>query len=163
MYFNKFNTTQKLVHYLKYKNRQDIGTFLAQWFGHELKEQNVYDSVDCIIPVPIHPKKLKRRGYNQISSFCKTLGKLLEIPCEEELLIKVSDNSSQTFKSRFERYKDIQTNFKLTDTVFLENKHVLLIDDVITTGATIVSCCEELLKTENIKISVLSIAFTKNT
>lgn len=161
LYFRKGNTTQKLIHELKYKNNQAIGSFIGNWFGYELKKQEVFNNLDYIIPVPLHPKKEKQRGYNQVTSFGKSLSKSLEIEYIESVLCRVSSAKTQTLKSRFERFSNLSTKFLLTDTQIFENKHVLLIDDVVTTGATLEACCNELLKTKNITISIATIALSE--
>lgn len=159
--FRKESKTKQLIHELKYKANQEIGTYLGNWLGEILKENQQFSTVDYIIPVPLHKKKLKQRGYNQLTKFGERLSEILEIPFEENQLIKTEATKTQTYKTRFERFDDSKTKFKLKDVTFFENKHVLLIDDVITTGATIESCASELLKTNNIKISVLAMAFTE--
>ncbi|MDY0780618.1 ComF family protein [Tenacibaculum sp. IB213877] len=161
--FQKENTTQKLIHHLKYKNNQEIGSFLGQWFRNHLKEKNFFSDIDYIIPVPLHPKKLQKRGYNQVTTFGKSLSKELEISYQENILQRVDLSSTQTLKKRFERFSNENTKFKLTNLTFFENKHVLLVDDVITTGATLEACCNELLKTKNITISIATMAFTEKT
>ena len=158
--FRTNSKTKQLIHELKYKGNQEIGMYLGNWLGEILKENNEFSNVDFIIPVPLHKKKLKERGYNQLTKFGKKLSAILNIPLVENKLIKTEATKTQTFKTRFERFNDSKTKFNLKDTLFFENKHVLLIDDVITTGATIESCANELLKTRNIKISVLAMAFT---
>jgi len=110
--------------------------------------------------VPLHPKKLKKRGYNQLTTFGESLSKILDIPYIDTLLIRKSITDSQTHKSRIDRFKNVKEIFYLTDTSFLKNKHILLIDDVITTGATIEACALELLRTKNITISIVSMSFT---
>lgn len=108
----------------------------------------------------MHPKKERKRGYNQVTVFGKTLAKELKIPFIENILVKTSATTSQTFKSRLQRFQDFEGKFHLTNITELENKHILLVDDVITTGATIESCAIELFKTKNIKISIATIAYT---
>lgn len=161
LYFNKNNSTQKLIHQLKYKGVQEIGALLGNWFGNQLKKQKVFTDVDYIIPVPLHPKKEKVRGYNQVTAFGQNLGKTLNISYLNGVLQRVSSAKTQTLKERFERFTNLNTKFLLTDTKVLENKHILLIDDVITTGATLEACCNELLKTKNISISIATIAYTE--
>ncbi|CAL2087979.1 competence protein ComFC [Tenacibaculum sp. 190524A05c] len=161
--FHKKNTTQKLIHELKYNGRQEIGTSLGLWFTENQKDGTFFSNIDYIIPVPIHPKKMRKRGYNQVSSFCKSLSEKFNIPVLEKVLFRGKNSSSQTSKNRLERSKTIENDFMLNHSEEIENKHVLLIDDVITTGATIEACCKELLKTPNLRISVLSIAFTAHT
>ena len=163
LYFNKKNITQKLLHQLKYKGRTDIGTVLGTWYAERINSSSFMNDIDCIIPVPIHPKKLKKRGYNQVLSFCESISKKFGAAIHQDILTRSTNTNSQTSKTRFERAETIRKDFMLLDKNLLKNKHVLLVDDVITTGATIEACCKELLKTENLKISVLSIAFTENT
>jgi competence protein ComFC len=159
--FRKEGKTKELIHELKYKGNQEIGTYLGDWLGEIFKENKEFSNIDFIIPVPLHKKKLKQRGYNQLTKFGETLSEILRIPFETNQLIKTEATRTQTFKTRFERFDDSKTKFNLKNTSFFENKHVLLIDDVITTGATMESCAIELLKTKGIKISVLAMAFTE--
>ncbi|GGG91459.1 amidophosphoribosyltransferase [Polaribacter pacificus] len=161
LYFHKDGKSQQLIHHLKYKDRQEIGSFIGEWFGSQLKASNQLDTIDCIVPVPLHPKKRKQRGYNQLTKFGLALEKQLNIPYTPDILIRTSSRKTQTFKERFERFENTHTIFKLKNTTSFKNKHVLLIDDVLTTGATLESCCKALLKSENIKISIATIAFTE--
>lgn len=151
---------QQLIHLLKYKGREDIGTFLGQWFGHLLKTEQLFTSVDMIIPVPLHRQKLKQRGYNQLSAFGNSLSKELHIPFLEHYLVKIATSSTQTLKDRFDRFHTIQTKFQLIDHTPLRHKHILLIDDVITTGATLIACTEVLKQVEGIQISIATMAYT---
>jgi ComF family protein len=126
----------------------------------ELKNNPRFKDLDGVIIVPMHPEKERKRGYNQVTVFGKTLAKELNIPFIENILIKSSTSTSQTIKSRLQRFQDFEGKFHLNNLTSLENKHILLVDDVITTGATIESCAIELLKTKNIKISIATIAYT---
>ena len=159
--FRKEGITKKLIHALKYKGNQEIGVFLGNWFGEILKINNAFDDIDCIIPVALHPKKQKQRGYNQVSKFGKTLGSHLNKPFLEDLLLRTTKSKTQTFKTRFDRFDTIDTLFHVKNKAILKNKHILLIDDVITTGATIEACAKELQKIKNVKISILTMAYTE--
>ncbi|GFD75452.1 amidophosphoribosyltransferase [Tenacibaculum sp. KUL113] len=161
LFYRKKGVTQKLIHQLKYKNQPEIGIFIADWFGERLKTLNTFIDIDYIIPVPLHLKKLKSRGYNQVTMFGKRLSDILNVEYKPDILIRTSKTKTQTLKQRFERFSNNKTKFKLVDTTLFENKHVLLIDDVITTGATLEACANELLKTQNIKISVATMAYTQ--
>mgnify|MGYP002639336262 CR=1 FL=1 len=161
LFYRKNGKTKELIHSLKYKNNQKIGTFIGDWFGNELKTSNEFDDIDCIIPVPLHSKKLKQRGYNQLTTFGISLAKHINAQYTPNVLIKTATSKTQTFKQRFERFNNNDTKFRLTDTSTLKGKHVLLIDDVITTGATLEACSNELLKTDNIKISIVTMAYTE--
>ncbi|MGB1041859.1 MAG: ComF family protein [Tenacibaculum sp.] len=161
MFYQKGGVTQKIIHQLKYKQQPEIGVFIAKWFGSLLKEEAVFKNIDFIVPVPLHEKKIKKRGYNQVTLFGETLSAILNTTYKPDVLVRKSLSKTQTFKHRFERFSNNNTKFVLTDKTMFEHKHILLIDDVITTGATLVSCCEELLKTKNITISIATIAYTK--
>ncbi|MEE4000081.1 ComF family protein [Tenacibaculum sp. FZY0031] len=161
LFYKKNGVTQKLIHELKYKKQQAIGVFIADWFGEKLKIMNTFAEVDYIVPVPLHLKKLRSRGYNQVTMFGERLSDILSIEYIPNVLIRTSKTTTQTLKQRFERFSNSNTKFKLVNTTLFENKHVLLIDDVITTGATLEACANELLKTKNITISVATMAYTQ--
>ena len=161
LYYHPSGKVKKLIHELKYKNNQEVGEFLGKWFGERLLKSTKFKDIDFILPVPLHIKKQQKRGYNQLTKFGKSLSTVLHTKYLENVLIRSSTSKTQTFKNRVERFKNLMTNFSITDTTFLKNKHVLLIDDVVTTGATLEACCRELLKTENIKISIATIALTE--
>lgn len=160
--FYKYGITKNLIHHLKYKNRQDVGAFLGNWFGETLKEKKIFNDVDYIISVPLHKTRLRKRGYNQLTTFCKSISNKLSIPYYPDNIKRIDTNTSQTKKNRFDRFEKHKKVFKLVDPLIFENKHVLLIDDVITTGATLQACCSELNTIKNINISIVSIAYTIN-
>ncbi|WP_408029603.1 ComF family protein [Tenacibaculum xiamenense] len=162
LYFNKYGITKKLIHELKYKKEQNIGTFLGRRMCYEIEKLKLFSDVDCVLPVPLHKNKLRLRGYNQVDKFGVVLSNYLQVPYILGVLKRVSRSETQTLKQRFERFSNADSKFHISDVDCLKNKHVLLIDDVITTGATLVSCCEELLKVKNIKISVCTMAYTEN-
>lgn len=161
LFYRKDGKTKDLIHALKYKGNQEVGTFIGNWFGSILKKSNEFTDIDCIIPVPLHPKKQKKRGYNQLTTFGITLSKHLEKPYIDDFLIRISTSKTQTFKQRFERFSNNDTKFSIPNLSTLKNKHIIVIDDVITTGATLESCCKELLHAENIKISIVTMAYTE--
>jgi ComF family protein len=161
LFYRKTGITKKLIHELKYKRNEEIGSFFGNWLGEILKENNEFSDINLIIPVPLHPKKLKQRGYNQVSKFGKKLSDHLEIPFLEHELLRTSTSKTQTFKARFERFNNNDTKFQLKNTSTFKDKHILLIDDVITTGATLEACAKELQKTEGVKISILTMAYTE--
>ncbi|ARV15477.1 ComF family protein [Polaribacter sp. SA4-12] len=161
LFYRKEGITKKLIHELKYKGNEEIGTFFGNWLGEIIKQNNEFSDIDLIVPVPLHPKKLKKRGYNQVSKFGKKLSDHLEKPFLENELLRTSTSKTQTFKARFERFNNNDTKFQLKNTSNLKDKHILLIDDVITTGATLEACAKELQKTEGVKISILTMAYTE--
>lgn len=160
LFFRKKGKAQRLIHQLKYKNQQKIGELTALILAEEMKNNHRFDHLDGVIIVPMHPKKERLRGYNQVTTFGKTLARELNISFLEHVLVKSSFTTSQTIKSRIQRFQDFEGKFHLNDVKKLENKHILLVDDVITTGATLESCALELQKTNNIKISIATIAYT---
>lgn len=160
-YYHKDGKVQQIIHQLKYKNQQEIGTLFGNWLGEDILHSKRFNNIDFIIPVPLHSKKMKTRGYNQLTKFGKALSEKLNSELIEDKLIKIESTETQTHKGRVERWKNTQHLFNLSDIYFFEDKHVLLIDDVVTTGATIESCANQLLKTKNIKISIAVMAFTE--
>lgn len=160
LFFRKKSSTKNLIHELKYKGNEEVGVFFGNWLGEMLSKNKEFANVDFIIPVPIHLKRKKIRGYNQVTKFGKCLSTHLHIKFIEDILVRKSSTKTQTLKARFERFNDAETKFSLTDTAFFKNKHVLIIDDVITTGATLEACSIALLKTSGIKISILTMAYT---
>ncbi|WP_317168364.1 MULTISPECIES: ComF family protein [unclassified Polaribacter] len=161
LFYRKTGITKKLIHELKYKGNEEVGVFFGNWLGEILIENNEFLDVDVIIPVPLHPKKRRERGYNQVSKFGETLSHHLEKPFVENILLRTSTSKTQTFKARFERFNNNDTKFQLSNLTALKNKHILLIDDVITTGATLEACAKELQKIEGVKISILTMAYTE--
>jgi len=161
LFFRKKGITQKLIHDLKYKGNEEIGILFGNWLGAFLAENSKFSNIDVIVPVPIHYKRRKKRGYNQVTKFGKRLSHHLKKPFIEDILIRKDATKTQTFKSRFERFSNQETQFLLTNKTFFKNKHILIIDDVVTTGATLEACAIALFKTEKIKISILTIAYTE--
>ncbi len=160
-YFRKKGKVQQLIHELKYNNQQNVGIFIGNWLGDELVNSRLYSTVNAIIPVPLHQKKLKKRGYNQLTKFGKQLSSKLNIPYIDNVLLKVSSTKTQTKKLRLERWKNVQELFVIQNASKLEGKHILLIDDIITTGATLEACCNALLNIKDVKISIACMAYTK--
>lgn len=158
LYFQKKGIVQELIHNLKYKGQENIGTVLGEWYADELKTLEILQSVDEIIPVPLHKRKLRERGYNQVDNFGKTLSKGLNIPFNPDLLVRNIYSKTQSKKNLLNRSEGIDTIF---DVVFSEkdhDKHFLLIDDVMTTGSTLEACSHALLKIPGAKISIVCMA-----
>ncbi|PCI34120.1 MAG: amidophosphoribosyltransferase [Flavobacteriaceae bacterium] len=160
-YFEKQHKAQELIHLLKYENQQQIGVFLGDWMGNEIKNSERFQHIDCIVPVPLHPKKMRHRGFNQLDKFGKRMSHHLEIPYITQVLIKTTRSNSQTNKGRFARVKNTQEIFTTQQKHLIKNKHVLLIDDVITTGATIEACYDALIQIEGVSISIATMTCSK--
>ena len=157
-FFQKGSSFQKLLHILKYKGNKEIGELMGKYAAIDLLDAPGYETVDLIIPVPLHPRKYKMRGYNQSEWIGKGLSLILNKPMDITTLLRVRENASQTTKTVFERYENTEGIFELSDKTVLEGKHVLLVDDVLTTGSTLEACIRALLETDGIKISIFTLA-----
>ena len=160
-YFIKDTPVQKMLHKLKYSNKPEIGIEMGQLYGAMLIDSPIYHDIDVIVPVPLHPRKEHKRGYNQSIKFGEGLADAMRKPMLKDGLIKVELNESQTRKNRMERAENTQDMYELNPMAKLEGKHILLVDDVMTTGATIEACVLPLLTIPNVKISVATIAIAK--
>tara|TARA_R110002096_G_scaffold164503_3_gene332589 strand:+ start:47293 stop:47970 length:678 start_codon:yes stop_codon:yes gene_type:complete len=156
--FEKKGLVQQLIHGLKYKGYENIGFVLGNWLGGELNEVDAYHTIDIVIPVPLHEKKLKTRGYNQVAKFGQQIAKALDADYKDDVLVKITNTKSQTTKGRFTRWTNSDELFALKNMEAIDNKHILLVDDIITTGATLEACINVLNQVKNIKISIATMA-----
>lgn len=159
--FNKGNKVQRLIHQLKYKGRKDVGVWLGEEYGLDLLHSPFFRDIDLIIPVPLHKKKYMKRGYNQSDQFASGLSRSLNIPVDNKALIRTRASSTQTRKGRYERWKNVEDIFSLVVPEKVDGKHILLVDDVITTGATLESCIIALRSRADVRVSVAAIAVAK--
>ncbi|WP_348799125.1 ComF family protein [Flavobacterium adhaerens] len=158
LYFHKKGMVQEMIHNLKYKGHEEIGTFIGDWYASYLKDCEDLKDIDAIIPVPIHKKRLKERGYNQVANFGKALSENLKIPLKDTILQRKVYSKTQSKKNLLGRTEGIETVFDVSFTEDDSNKHYLLIDDVLTTGATLEACSKELLKIPGARISIVCMA-----
>jgi ComF family protein len=158
LYFFKGGITQELIAKLKYKGRKDVGIFIGELYGYDLLESELFNAVDIIIPVPLHKDKFKKRGYNQSEQFAEGLSNSMKIPTDFNSVIKKTASATQTTKRRYERWKNVQDVYFLNDLEIFKDKHVLLVDDVVTTGSTLEAAATVLLTIPGIKISFATIA-----
>lgn len=157
--FQKKGSIQKIMHAIKYKHNKDLAVLVGKWYAEDLKEDPIISKADYVIPVPLHSKKFKMRGFNQSEEFAKGLADGLKTNLNTSVLKRKEFTETQTKKSKYERWENVEDVFELIAPETFKNKQVVLVDDVITTGATIEACCQLLQSIEGIKISVLSIAY----
>ena len=158
LFFTENSIVQRLIHHLKYKNQEQIGVFLGDWYGQILKENQFLGKIDAVIPVPLHKKKLRKRGYNQVAKFAKRLAHFLEAEYMDGILTKTANTKTQTTKGRLGRWHENRALYTLTDTSQLKNKSILLVDDVITSGATMEICTKALQEATGTTIYIISMA-----
>ncbi|RYJ53078.1 ComF family protein [Flavobacterium petrolei] len=161
-YFHKKGIVQELIHNLKYKGHEEIGAILGEWYAEDLKTIDLLQSVDEIIPVPLHRRKLKERGYNQVTAFGKALSSDLNIDYNGSILVRNVYSKTQSKKNLLGRTEGIESTFDVSFTEKDHNKHFLLIDDVITTGSTLEACSRALLKIPGAKISIVCMAMAQS-
>ena len=159
--YNKGNAIQQLIHTFKYRGNKNIGIFLGGELGNEISGISAFDDISFILPVPLHPKKQKKRGFNQSEVIAKGIAAKINAEVNTNILFRKSFSASQTRKSKYERWENVESIFALKNEKTIENKHILLIDDVITTGATIEACVLCLLKTKGVRVSVVALAYTR--
>ena len=162
LFFREQSTVKQLLHYLKYKNQPQISSFLGEWCASILVEEGIQDKFDVVVPVPLHPKKQKKRGYNQVDGFAKSIATALHLEFLSDALIKTANTRTQTKQNRFMRWKQVQSLYKGNPKHQLNQKRVLLVDDVVTTGATLEACAEALHKMGNNKIYIMTMAVVPN-
>jgi ComF family protein len=158
-FYNKGSRIRNLIHNMKYKGIREIGYELGRIYGLSIRNSDYISDVDLIIPVPLHPSKKRTRGFNQSDIISMGIADATGLIVDTNSLVRKSVSATQTRRSRYERWANVEGIFRVTDPEMIRNKHVLLVDDVITTGSTIESCANELLKVDGVKVSVAAIAF----
>lgn len=156
LHFSKGGIIQQLIHNLKYKNHPEISFFLGNLYAHQLSHTKLLTNITSIIPVPLHKNKKKTRGYNQVDGFAEAISEHYNIEINNTLLIKTIKTSSQTTKNRFQRKNSKKEIFDIDKTqITTDHNHFLLLDDVLTTGNTLLACCKKLLEIPNTRITIL--------
>jgi ComF family protein len=158
-FFNKGSRIRNLIHNLKYKGIKELGYELGRIYGLTLKSSGFTADIDLIIPVPLHPSKKRIRGFNQSDFISSGIADASGLPVDTNCLARTAVSATQTRRSRFERWTNVEGIFRVNDPGIIRDKHILLVDDVITTGSTIESCANELLKVDGVKVSVVALAF----
>ena len=156
--FVKGGKIQHLMHELKYRSNTDVGYILGVELGKEIQKINNLSPIDVVIPVPLHKKKFKQRGYNQSNSIAEGVAKVLECEISTELLKRTEYSESQTKKSKYERWENVGKIFSLLEKEKYKGKHILVVDDVVTTGSTLEACCTKLLEIDDVKLSIGTLA-----
>ena len=162
IYYHKNSPYNNIIHYLKYKNRPEPGERLAFIAAKEIAETGFFDGIDAIIPLPLSKKKLKERGYNQCDYIAAGISRATGIPVLKGAVVRTTANETQTHKNRDERWKNVEGIFALDRPQDIEGKHVLLLDDILTTGATLASCAKTIQAGCNCRISVFTLGYTYN-
>lgn len=162
LYFNKKGMVQELIHNLKYKGNEEIGTVLGNWYVEDLKNIQLKTPFSAVIPVPLHQKKFRERGYNQVTTFGNALAKGLNIGYDDSILFRKKYSKTQSKKNLLGRSEGIENIFDVNYSEENRNKHFLLVDDVLTTGATLEACSRALLKIPGAKISIVCMAMANS-
>ena len=158
LFLTDIGIVKNLIHYLKYKSQEKIGAFLGDWYGQILKEQDHLTAIDFVIPVPLHKKKLNQRGYNQVALFANRIAHHIDINYADKILIKTANTKTQTKKNKLGRWYDNRSLYELNNAQILKNKNILIVDDVITTGATMEICAQTFQEIQGINIYIISMA-----
>ncbi len=156
--YSKEGKVQRIIHNLKYQGKKEIGEIIGKWYGFDIKSSENNYKFDLIIPIPLHLKKLKKRGYNQTDGFAKGLSEALDIQWDSHSLVRNIPNRTQTKKDKYERWLNVKDIFFVENLSKVKNKHVLLVDDVITTGSTIEAGAQKLLEAGCKMVSIAAIA-----
>ncbi|MCX6189077.1 MAG: phosphoribosyltransferase family protein, partial [Bacteroidetes bacterium] len=160
-YFVKESAVQHLLHALKYNYTPKLGTAIGEWYGEELTRDGAFETIDSIVPIPLHYAKQQQRGYNQSTMFAMGLAHLLHKPLDDKSVLRNMATTTQTKKNRAERWENVADVFSLQAPEMFRNKHILLVDDVVTTGATLEACANKILQVEGASVSIATIAFAK--
>jgi len=159
-FYTKGSRIKKLIHQLKYKGIKEVGSELGRIYGNSLKLSGFLDEIDLIIPVPLHPSKRRKRGFNQSDLIATGISDATGIPMDASILVRERASKTQTHKSRYDRWTNVRDIFRVIDQEELKNKHILLVDDVITTGSTLEACASALLREGNAKVSIAVLAYS---
>ncbi len=150
---------RNLLHQVKYKGNKAAGIFMGIQMGKSIKDSNRFTDIDLLIPMPLHPAREKKRGYNQAALLCFGMADILQLPVAVNAIKRLSATDTQTHMNRIERWQNMQGRFQIQNPADLANKHVLLVDDVVTTGATLEACGQALLTAGNLRLSIATLAY----
>jgi len=159
-YFTKESMMQHLMHQFKYKGNKEVGTYLGKLMGWALVESNRFSFIDALVPLPLHKSREHKRGYNQATILCEGISSVLNTPVLKNVVIRREQTETQTKKGRIQRWQNMAGKFELANPQAIKDKHVLLVDDVVTTGATLEACGQEILKAENVQLNIATLCFS---
>ena len=157
-YFSKGELMQSLIHDLKYNGNKEAGIYLSEMMGENLLKSGRFNNIDYVIPLPLFAEKEYKRGFNQAEVICQGLSNSMNIPVLVKNVVRMRFTETQTKKHRTERWDNVNESFKVLDAAILKNKHILLVDDVVTTGATLDACAQVINNIEGVKISIATLA-----
>ncbi|MDD2564256.1 MAG: ComF family protein [Salinivirgaceae bacterium] len=160
-FYHKESNLQHMIHKLKYHGEKEIGYVLGVELGLDLKD-SVFNEVDIIVPIPLHPKRQRKRGYNQAEWIANGISSVMNRPVDTTSVLRAVATETQTKKGRFERWQNVENIFEIADTELLKHKHILVVDDVITTGSTIEACLQTIVSVEGAQVSIACIGVADN-
>ena len=161
-YFTKDSILERLLYQLKYRGRKEVGLYCGRMMGTSIASSERFQDCDALIPLPLFAKKEHERGFNQSKLLCDGIAEIINKPVLPNVILRIEATETQTHKNRIERWENMRHRFGLADKHGLEGKHVVLVDDVITTGATLESCAQELLRVKDLRISMLTLAYSSS-
>ena len=161
-YYESHAETANILYELKYKNHPEVGEVMGRLMAKELKPSGFFDGIDGIVPIPLAKKRQRQRGYNQSLEIARGISEITGLPIYNKVVRRKAFEGSQTNKGRWERNENVEGVFELKDASAIQGKHLLMVDDVVTTGATVIACVQELCKADNVKVSVIALGFSKS-
>jgi ComF family protein len=161
-FYNRGSRIRRLIHLMKYRGKKEIGFALGKIYGSYLRDSSFMDGIDMLVAVPLHPDRLRKRGYNQSEYIARGISETTGVPVSERIIYRVSATNTQTRRGRFERWTNVEGLFAVFDENQVRGKHVLVVDDVVTTGSTLEACANALLNGGNTRVSVVTLAASQN-
>ena len=162
LYYESHAETANILYELKYKGHPEVGEVMGRLMAKELQPSGFFDGIDGIVPIPLAKKRQRQRGYNQSLEIARGISEITGLPIYNKVVRRKAFEGSQTNKGRWERNENVEGVFELKDASAIQGKHLLMVDDVVTTGATVIACVQELCKAGNVKVSVIALGFSKS-
>jgi len=156
--YTKGSDYRHLIYKLKYEGQKEVGYELGKRLGRDISDSECFDAPDIIVPIPLHKRRLRERGYNQSEIIARGISEVIDIPVDTQSVYRAVYTQSQTNRSRYERWENVREIFKVKDETNLINKHILLVDDLVTTGSTLEACATTILEVEGTRVSIATLA-----